>query len=54
MNQSINNIFGPKQHKITINIPAVFVKPGYYENEHEKNTFSRRFETFQQFFLTEP
>ena len=35
---------------ITINIPAVFVEPGYYENEHEKNTFSRCFETFQQIF----
>ena len=37
-----------KNKIITINIPAVFVEPGYYENEHEKNTFSRRFETIQQ------
>ena len=34
--QAQNNLY-----RITINILSVFVEPGYYENEHEKNTFSQ-------------
>ena len=41
-------------HLIAIYVYAAGVQQGYYKFEHEKNTFSRRFETFQQLFLTEP